>query len=340
MVYLDMNVWVAMAKGIGEDTQSWVDHVASLARLVESGKIVIPLSAAHYLELWHRLKQESREDIGRLMQKLSGFATLAPVQTIRKLEIEAFVSRVTGIDKWVNHSDILGNGVCHAFGSRFGRFRFVESLASQDGTVPEGRPVAAPTTLVGVDLKGPEWEWIQLVGTPEILASYGVERTPEHRIGSQRLADELRFRELLRTEPRMRERLRDLLITDELTALTTVINQACWEPRVQPHSLFLENPSFATPAEAMREFVLGLPSVDARITLREWKHRDLNHPWEQHDHTDIYTLAAVIPYVDIIITERRWAHMVKASGLAKRHKGEVKGLSEFASVVETLTNNA
>jgi hypothetical protein len=110
-----------------------------------------------------------------------------------------------------------------------------------------------------------------------------------------------------------------------------VINQACWEARTQPHGLFLENPEFATPAEAMRAFVLGLPSVDVLVTLREWKHRDLSHPWEQHDQTDIHALSVAIPYADVVVTERRWAHLANASGLAKRYETNVCGLSEFGS---------
>jgi hypothetical protein len=146
--------------------------------------VVVPLSPAHYLELWHRGTQESREDIGRLVKDISGYATFAPLPTVRKLEVEAFGSRFVGGDGCVTWADVPGTGACHAFGSRFGRFRFVESIASADGVVPKGRPVAAPDELVDMELSGPRWEWLQLVGTAEIVANPGIERAPEHRLGS------------------------------------------------------------------------------------------------------------------------------------------------------------
>ena len=57
----------------------------------------------------------------------------------------------------------------------------------------------------------------------------------------------------------------------------------------------------------------------AWATLRYRKHRDLTHPWEQHDWTDVSALSVAVPYCDVVITERRWAHMIVATGLAKRH---------------------
>jgi hypothetical protein len=101
VVYLDMNVWVTLAKGLKKQDSVSEDRVAGLRTAVEAGRAMIPLTTSHYLELWHRTGQESREDVGRLMAQLSGYATLAPIQRGLQLEIEAFVARLGGANRRV-----------------------------------------------------------------------------------------------------------------------------------------------------------------------------------------------------------------------------------------------
>lgn len=289
---------------------------------------MVPLTTGHYLELWHRSNQQSREDIGRVMQRLSRFTTLAPIQTVLELEVNAYVGRLAGVDGCLGSSELLGYGASHAFNSPYGRFRFVESLASDDGSVPEGDTVDPPPEFVNPP-QGTVWEWVQLVGLPEVLASPGVDRTPSHRLGTANAEDELRIREMMAGDPQMKGRLRDFLIADVITSLSETINDVCARAGVSSYALFFDHPEHTTPPEAMRAFIAELPAGDAFVTLREHKHRDATHPWEQHDRVDLQSLATTLPYVDIVITERRWAHLCRASGLARRHHTSVHPLREF-----------
>jgi hypothetical protein len=336
VVFFDMNVWVEMAKGLAVGDDAWRHRFNQLKSMVDGNRIRIVLSLSNYLELWHRGTQASREDIGRLMRDLTNYATFAPVEAVRKLEVDALVRRHVGQQLWISIDEVLGEGVSHAFGSRFGRFRFVESLASADGATSEGRAVPAPDSWLELDLEGPKWEWLNLVGTQEILERDGLERAPQHRLGTARVEAEVRIRNLVASGDLSRARLRDLIITDEIGTLTDSINQSCWEARAQPHGLFMENPSFDSPAEGMRAFVNGLPSVDALATLREWKHRDLNHQWDQHDLADLLSLAVAVPYADTIVTERRWAHLCDASGLARKYATRICALRDVDDVIARL----
>lgn len=69
----------------------------------------------------------------------------------------------------------------------------------------------------------------------------------------------------------------------------------------------------------MRDLVDAVPSADAWSTLRFLKHRDANLPWEQHDWTDLWALPVAIPYCDVVVTERRWAHLAATGGLSRRY---------------------
>ena len=338
VLFLDMNAWVVIARGVKAGAEEWIEAANTLRLLTESDNLAVPLIGAHSLELWHRRGQDSREDVGRQMRDISAYKTFAPLQAVQKLELDAYLGRIRGRECRVAPIDVLGVGANHAFDSRFGRFRFVASIAAADGSVPEGPAVPAPDEFVEANLSGPGWEWYQLVGEDELLDMPGLERTPEHRLGNLSLGEERHIRELVATQPWARQRLRDLVITRELERLTTEINQACWEHRIDPHSLLLENPH-ATPPEAMRALVEGMPSLDTLVTLRERKHRDLGHRWDQHDRTDLHALAVAIPYSNIVVTEKRWAHMAVASGLAERYGTEIYGLSDFRRVVQGLTES-
>lgn len=337
VVYLDMNVWVAFAKGLKDDDPAWSRRYELLADAVDADRIVLPLTTGHYLELWHRSNQQSREDIGHVMQRLSRFATLAPIQTVLEMEVKALVARLLGRDDRVDSSELLGYGASHAFDSPYGRFRFVESLASDDGTVPEGAAVDPPPEFLSPP-EGASWEWIQLVGLPDVLASPGVDRTPSHRLGTANAEEELRIRELMARDPQIRGRLRDVLIADIVTSLFGTINDVCSRAGVSSYALFFDHPEHATPPEAMRAFIAELPAGEAFVTLRERKHRDATHPWEQHDRVDLQSLAATLPYVDVIVTERRWAHLCRASGLARRYETSVHPLREFDKALQRLTS--
>jgi hypothetical protein len=313
VLYLDMNVWVELARAA---TPEWVALREDLEKATTEGRVVLPLSTGHYLELWHRSATESREDVGRVMRDLSGYATLASVEWVRHAELVAAIDTARGISSTgPDRGDVLGQGAAHAFGSPYGRFRFVESLA--DDTTPEGPATSPPDGWPEPDeLRGPGWEWFQLVGTAEVVAKDGIERTPQHRRGTAYAATELALREALETEPALRARLTDLIVAQELAGLTDDINTLCRERDWDPHRLFLAHTGPGGPPAAAQAFVRSLPTVHVFATLRYWKHRDTTHPWEQHDFTDLAVLATAIPYCDAVVTERRWAHLVRVSGLA------------------------
>ncbi|MGO4680190.1 hypothetical protein [Microbacterium sp. 2MCAF23] len=339
VVYLDMNVWVSMARGNSQGDQRWIAARSALEAAVSRGQAVVPLAVAHYLELWHRRDQRSREQVGALIRDLTGYATIPSPYLVRRREVRALVTQLAGAPgSFPSTTDLLGHGAGHAFGSPHGRFRFVESLASADNVVSEGSTVAPPDNWEALERSGPAWEWLQLVGTQAILASEGVERTPEHRHGTQHMQDELRLRESIIREPGTPAQLWDFLVADELKSLTDEINEIAAELDVDPNLFFSSGLLGRTGPESVHAFIAALPSAFTWATLRYRKHRDLTHPWEQHDWTDVSALSVAAPYCDVVITERRWAHMIEATGLAKRHGTRAgHGIAALEAVLATLT---
>lgn len=109
---------------------------------------------------------------------------------------------------------------------------------------------------------------------------------------------------------------------------------------VDPRGLFFAAPAL-DPPEAMRALVAGLPTVDVLATLRREKHRDLTHPWEQHDLSDLIMLSTTVPYCDAVVTERRWAHIVQTSGLASKYRTEMgAGLAGLRAALDPVTEDS
>lgn len=336
-LYLDMNCWVQMARGVDSKDVRWTEAFQALRSAVETDAVTVPLSAAHYLELWHRSDTGSRERIGALMRDLSGYATLLAFSSVQRREIDAFVAAWVGDERRVSTADVIGRGSSHAFSSPYGRLRFVQNIEARGE--PEGPPIDPPDNLqqfralVGED----GWEWFQLVGADDFNSESWVDRTPEHRFGSRDEAEENRVRALLTEDPKTMNRLDDLMMTQEFVELTDTTNRICVARRLDPHGLFFEAMHPNGISGAVREFGRSVPTVHVRTTLRAWKHRDFSHPWDQHDRTDLLALSVAIPYCDWVVTERRWAHLAKASGLSQIYNTEVgAGLPSLERVLSDL----
>ncbi len=338
LLYLDMNCWVQMARGIQTTDPGWVEAAETLQRAVEAQLVRVPLSAAHYLELWHRSDPVSRTQVGALMRDISGFASLLAFEEVQRREISAFVAAEAGRAQPIDVASILGRGAEHAFASPYGRLRFVESVASGDR--PEGPPSEPPANLGQFrELLGDDgWDWFQLVGEDDFVKSTFVERTPQHRLGAAYQQAQEHLRSAFLNDPGMRARLADAVALDEFLNVLDAVNEICESQRVDPVGLFMESRNTDGPPGAIRDFVARVPTADVLATHPTWRHRHFTHPWDQHDRTDLLALAVAVPYCDYVVTERRWAHLVRASGLAKRyHTGIGAGLVAVqAAIAETV----
>lgn len=83
--------------------------------------------------------------------------------------------------------------------------------------------------------------------------------------------------------------------------------------------------------DGVTEFMLDLPSRAAGPELMWRQHDDTQTVWEPNDLADIVYLSAAVGYCDVVVTERRWTHMLNASGAAER-----AGTTVIADLTEVL----
>lgn len=114
-----------------------------------------------------------------------------------------------------------------------------------------------------------------------------------------------------------------MVLAEEFGSVREYVENACRENRMRPREALRTGNWAPESAGAMRTLVRSMPSADVWSTLRFLKHRDLNLPWEQHDWTDMWALSVAIPYCDVVVTEKRWAHLATVGGLVSRYRTSV-----------------
>lgn len=117
LIYLDQNKWIALARMVyGKDkSQLSKTIVTHTLKAVEDGRIIIVLSAIHYIETARISNSDRRKRLGKVMWKYSKGRTLA---SYKKIVIHELETALTEFFKMKNKTpfQLVGYGVSHAFG--------------------------------------------------------------------------------------------------------------------------------------------------------------------------------------------------------------------------------
>jgi len=117
LIYLDQNKWIALARIVnGKDKSRLSKTIAEhTLEAVEDGRVIIVLSAIHYMETARISNSGRRERLAKGMWKYSKGSTLASYTKIVINELETALSEFFTIKKKTRFQ-LVGYGVSHAFG--------------------------------------------------------------------------------------------------------------------------------------------------------------------------------------------------------------------------------
>ncbi|MFJ9636818.1 hypothetical protein [Streptomyces sp. NPDC101178] len=345
IVYLDQNKWIDLlrAEKSGEDSPSLAAG-AALRQAVAAGRAVVPLSAGHYLETWHRSNWESRHALARLMRDISQFSTLAPIQSVQRWEMDLALVDYLGFaaNQMVSETirdRILGRGVDHAFASPTGRLRLVESVAARG--VPEREELEPSSEFMDLlervrSLPNDAYEWWSLAGNEnDSMIHDDWETRGQHRIGDSYAEQERALSAHLVENPEKKGKLDYFIATQDLIGLSEDIHEAAKSVGITDLDVLGRLVEMGGP-EAGKGFLHSMPSVAVRYDARRLKHRNAQWPWQQHDHIDLASLSVALPYADIVVTERQWAHLFKVAKLDRRF--ETRVISRLGDLPQYLTD--
>ncbi|MFJ5807069.1 hypothetical protein [Streptomyces sp. NPDC093093] len=345
IVYLDQNKWIELLKAekSGADSTSLAAATA-LREAVQSGSVVVPLAASHYIETWHRSDWASRHALAQVMRDLSQFSSLAPVQRVQRGEIGLALTQYLGFEAQGKQPDavqewILGRGVDHAFASPTGRLRLVASIAAEG--VSEGESLEPDMELLDLlrkvqALPNDAYEWWSLAGSEnDSMIHEDWDTRGQHRVGDSYAEQERALSNHLSSNPKKRASLDDLIAAQDLIEISEDAHEVAAENGLEPLDIYGRLVEMGGP-EAVKGFLLAMPSVAVRYEARRLKHRNLQWSWQQHDHIDLAALAVAVPYADIVVTERQWAHLFKVAKLDRRFGTHVTSrLGELPNLLAT-----
>jgi hypothetical protein len=152
---------------------------------------------------------------------------------------------------------------------------------------------------------------------------------PSHRDGDDWVDDQQKVRELVAHIDSDESLLYRTLV---LRRLTATFDQVTTISRTDP-----EVTGWFTGPVGGAAFINALPSQQVLLELLFAAHRNLKYTFRQHDRVDLIDLALSIPYCDVVVPDRHWAHLANASRLDREHGTQVlKGREALRRWAETL----
>lgn len=319
LLYLDMNQWIYLAQAAtghphGKQYESALEVLRGAA-----GRLVIPLSAAHYMEVEGIRDAERRSNLAKLMEELSGFVCLMPRSSVMRVELDAALAQILGTPSIFPSAPLLGLGALQAFGRRGGLVVRSEEEGDVTARVRQEWPGgpsaydafsrAANLQITRDVLRGPAGE----VEVAE-MRGRGWDPTVARRIAEDRAQSERELAQRLVTEPQYRDRARDLVSARYLAfELVNAFKEA-----VVAHGRSDLVATLTEDVDTARRLTDSMPSADAWISLLTTAHRNPQSRWEPNDIFDFDALSVAIPYCDVVVTDRHACSLANAARLPQR----------------------
>jgi hypothetical protein len=290
-VYLDQWIWIKMtdARRSGASDGPWADLYDLAVAAADSGRVVFPLSSAHYKELakapkWRRIQ------IAETMRAISRWHTIiGPVPALVTYEINLALDRRFGRGPVFRAPlRIFGTGFAHAF-----RIDQHDPIAQ----ILQGSTDALEFHLLA-----------QTALTPEEEASMRQHLAD----GAQGFVDEeARFAEGLAEERLQGGRRDDVVRAAELVALLDFLTPALLERGQSLDSIIGSD----KPKQALTDFLRDVPTAWAQAEMKRVQHSDPARMWKANDHYDINAFSVALTYCDALAAEKHWAEKIARADL-------------------------
>ncbi len=349
LVYLDLNHWINLSKCKSghKDGQRYRAAFDACAAAVEEGSALFPISLSTMMEIEAIRDPQQRLRLRWVIEQLSRFRAVLPRAVTAALEFEQVLAdRLDRIRVRTAPRDLVGIGAGWLVGRSLapsvvdeqGRDVTTEVLPSLR---PELRTLLDPEfmsyMLTGMAIEGPadpsEEADLRARGwNPQALTDMMDERV---LLESQFVSD---LDEYIATDPSSvdwrKGRLRDLVTAREMYNQTNETFSAVLHQQGVAFEDVFDNSGTTSAIRHNRCITDAMPTFDVAVTLKASYHRNPNHLWTRNDIFDIDALSTVLPYCDVVVTDKAMASHVDRTKLAERLDTNV--LSSLDDLVERL----
>ena len=308
-----------------------------------------PLSLSLIMEIVAIRNRQQRLWLRRVIERFSRFRAVLPRSVIAALEFEqVLATQLGGIRLRTAPLDYVGLGVGWAFGrpqvdpavvDEHGRDVTTEALSSMSPEVRRlftGEHVSYMLTRMLID--GPASPSEEADLRAEGWNPEGVRDIFDSRVLLERQLvedlDEFRSRDSSSVDWR-KDRLRDVVAARELFHETNETFSAVLDQQGLTIGDIFDRSETPRAVRKNRGITDTMPTFDVVVTLKSSYHRNPNHPWKRNDLFDIDAMATVLPYCDVVVTDKELTSHVDRSKLASRLDTEV--LSCLDDLVGYLT---
>jgi hypothetical protein len=298
-LYLDQNKWIDLAKAYYRkpDGERFRDALAAVQEAVVSGKLVVPYSLVNAIETTVSKDQGRRDRLSNFLVRLSHGNAVLPFTVTDGWEmtnaLRSLLNRGTPIH--IRHS-LISPGIDHAFGRRL---RVEAPTPELEATIMSGL-ISPRKTLRALRRSGDNQEWKEQKEAVEKEAVTMFERI--RAWASSALS---------------RRQLRSFMLAELLTKghEGQGFRAALKDANVTQAEF---RTLFAT-AEDQDRFLDRVPALDVHLTLAAKRDQNPDQKIKDTDMRDLAWLAVALPYANLVVSEKNWAHLVKASRLRERY---------------------
>jgi hypothetical protein len=329
VVYLDLNHWYALGdakRGSASAPSTAVSALQRLRELRAQDRVLLPLSAVHYMEVTENVRDQQRQAVADVMEELADFWTLAPTSLIVAEEMDIALSQQFGKPIEIRTTQKIGRGFGFAFGNP-GQLRItgpaesMERLKERVGTDTIEAWEAQANQLV---------ERSVLQGSREVFGQPipGHDPYAARRVADEELARMKRIADNLKVDGEARRRLRDIVAANELAV--EILDQftiAIQRAGIAPTDLL----EAADAKERMTRILWAMPSRRVAMAVKEGYFRNSDHNWTISDLRDIAALSLAVPYCEVVVTDRQ-----VAAALQRPRFNEEFGTAIFSQLGELL----
>ena len=304
--YLDQNHWIELLKAEQKHPSGVaLGPILEELRARRGVSAFFPVSSAHIVEMHKIANSSKRSSLGRLMFELSQGRTLLSHQALLPMEFDCALQSAFGIPRNCRSAPIFGFGLSHAFG--FPPPQLYQPPAGVDlpEAVLEGIELARRLMIERAMFVDPRDSGDAAQFVAEARAGHS------ERAGAwvEAVEEERRLLETLGYDrgPRLELALAGRILA-EMPGLFEAMDLAGIGP----------NQTESLGREGWLALLKSMPSSLVTLEMRRFIQSQSDRKWHPNDLPDLAALTIAIPYCDIVVTEKQWAHMAHSRGIAER----------------------
>ena len=289
-----------------------------LRRAVAAGRARFVLSQAHYRENWARENVDARSDTSVVMAELSGFHTISS-NGLEEWDAACGIAAHHGLDRPAPPT-VFGWGFAHCLAGREVRAQIIDRRTGRPPAWDDLSPgqladlaeledsLAFRFELAILARRDPELEWYGL----NVFSPIPDTKAVQMHQANLHLADQFR------QHGRWPSRVKDTIAGAAFQESVELLDAAARRLGVSPMRYLTDvaGDGGAGTSERLHRFMAAMPISQVYNGLRVAAHLKESFRFKPSDVVDFWTVATVMPFVDVFVADRRTYNLIQEGDLA------------------------